>query len=72
MENKFYPDRVRLLHGHKANETSKDNEPLVPPSGRKRGAGGVGTLCPNRKEIDSIIKTVKERDDMPVWGAPFF
>lgn len=52
----FHPERIRLLHGFKANETSKDETPVVQPS----------VLRPTRKELQGLIQILKKRDDLPV------
>jgi len=52
----FHPERIRLLHGFKANETSKDDIPLVQPV----------VLRPTQKELRGLVQILKKRDDLPV------
>lgn len=62
IHNKYYPERIRILHGNSPNETSKDNEPVV----------FAKVLQPRKAELDKMISILKKNDDLPVWFVQGF
>ena len=57
MNNKYYPERIRVLHNHSPTETSKDNEPVL----------FAKVFRPKRSELDKMIDILKKNDDLPVF-----
>ena len=60
MKNKFYPDRIRTLHGFRPQETSKDDAPSLPAK----------IFNPSQTELRDVIKILKKNNDMPVLLPP--